>query len=322
MDETPQVPVEKPATPKVPTMARQSKAKPMASKESRGALIATALIAAVLAVLIGWQGRGVIVALVNIGSNHVGYSGSFASTPGLPSNVFCSPANQTVAGGAGATLTGSGGGSAAYQWYAPGGTPFNGTGTSFTTQYNTQGTYTVVLVGDQRTAACNVTVNGSSSSSSAVSWTAASGVTVTGADLKKTAANAWGNAGAISTQKLSSGDGTVQVTSSETNTARMFGLSASNPDTNYKTIRYALYMQNNGGLAIYENGAKRGTFGIYKTGDSLQVGVESGKIVYRHNGTVVYTSTVVPSYPLFVDTALNTKGSTLTGATVVGGWSN
>ena len=49
-----------------------------------------------------------------------------------------------------------------------------------------------------------------------VVWTSAVGVTVTGNSLTKTTATGWGNAGAVSTQQIASGDGYVEFTASET----------------------------------------------------------------------------------------------------------
>ena len=74
-----------------------------------------------------------------------------------------------------------------------------------------------------------------------VVWTSAVGVTVTGNSLTKTAATGWGNAGAVSTQQIASGDGYVEFTASETTTYRMLGLSNGNTNASYEDIDFALY---------------------------------------------------------------------------------
>ena len=51
----------------------------------------------------------------------------------------------------------------------------------------------------------------------------------------------------------------------------------------------------------------------------LRVAVEGGVVKYRKNGTLVYTSTVAPTYPLLVDTALYTSGATLTNVVLSSG---
>jgi hypothetical protein len=58
-----------------------------------------------------------------------------------------------------------------------------------------------------------------------VNWTSLVGVEVVADSLVKTAADGWGNASAVSSQVLSSGDGYVQVTASDNGQIRMFGLS-------------------------------------------------------------------------------------------------
>jgi hypothetical protein len=157
----------------------------------------------------------------------------------------------------------------------------------------------------------------------AVEWTNAVGVAVSDGSLTKTAASAWGNAGAASVQSLASGDGAVSFTASETNTYRMLGLSHGDSDQNYGDLDYGLYLIADGRVLVYEGGISRGGFGIYSSGDWFQVAVVSGatpSVQYSRNGVVFYTSTVVPTYPLLVDTALYSHGATLTDAIVSGGF--
>jgi hypothetical protein len=71
-------------------------------------------------------------------------------------------------------------------------------------------------------------------------------------------------------------------------------------------------------VCIYEAGTSRGCFGTYTGGDVLRVGVESGVVKYKKNGTVVYTSTVSPIYPLLLDSALWSNGATVNNAVVSG----
>src|SRR5437762_10132063 len=60
---------------------------------------------------------------------------------------------------------------------------------------------------------------------------------------------------------------------------------------------------------LYESGNLRGDFGTYAASDRLKVAVESGVVKYYRNGTLLYTSTVAPTYPLQVDSSLNTVGA-------------
>ena len=154
-----------------------------------------------------------------------------------------------------------------------------------------------------------------SSAAQAVAWTSAVGVTVSGNSLTKTAAMAWGNAGAVSTRQIASGDGYVETTASQTSTYRMFGLSRGNTDLTYQDIDFALCACA-AELRVYESGTLKGSFGSYTTGDKLRVSVVSGVVKYSRNGTVFYSSARAPVYPLLVDTALYSVGATLSGAVI------
>jgi hypothetical protein len=153
-----------------------------------------------------------------------------------------------------------------------------------------------------------------------VVWTSLVGVSASGNSLTKTASTAWGNAGAVSTKALASGDGHVQFTASETNKYRMIGLSSGNTNADYTDIDFAIHARGDGTLVILEKGVSRGSFGVYAAGDVLQVAVSSGSVQYKRNGAVLYTSTQAFGYPLLVDTALYTQGATLTGALITGNW--
>ena len=71
----------------------------------------------------------------------------------------CSPSNQTVS--VGLTVSFSAIGGAPYSWSAPGGSPSTGTGSTFSTIYNTVGTKTVTVSTASGSSTCQVTVNDS-----------------------------------------------------------------------------------------------------------------------------------------------------------------
>ena len=137
-----------------------------------------------------------------------------------------------------------------------------------------------------------------------VSWTNTVGVSVNGNSLTKTAGTGWGNAGASSTQSIVSGDGYVEVTATETSTARIFGLSHTDANQNWSSIDFGLELDVAGTIYVFEAGNNRGTFGTYTTGDKLQVAIVGGVVKSKKNGAVFYTSSVTPTYPLVVDTSL------------------
>jgi RHS repeat-associated protein len=156
------------------------------------------------------------------------------------------------------------------------------------------------------------TSSGSGGETQNVAWTNAVGVSVNGNNLTKSATQGWGNAGAASTQSINSGDGYAEFSSSG---ITLFGLSHTDPDQSYTSIEFGVHVTGND-LYVYESGTQRGYFGNVAPTDRLRVGVEGGVVKYKKNGTVFYTSTVAPTYPLLVDTALYTNGSTISNVVV------
>ena len=52
------------------------------------------------------------------------------------------------------------------------------------------------------------------------------------------------------------------------------------------------------------------------TGDVFRIAVESGVVKYYKNGTLFYTSTVAPVYPLLVDSSILSLNGTVTNAVI------
>ena len=150
-----------------------------------------------------------------------------------------------------------------------------------------------------------------------VTWLNLVGVTANGNTITKTALTGWGNAGAASSQTFS-GDGGLEFLATETNTYRMCGLSDSNPDANFTSIDYAVYLASGGAVYVYENGTSRGTFGTYQSGDRFSVERTGSTVVYKKNGTTFYTSTVASSGTLMADAAIHTTGGTVSDAKMSG----
>ena len=143
-----------------------------------------------------------------------------------------------------------------------------------------------------------------------VEWESAGGLNKNGNSISKsTGTNSW-NTGAFSFNKINT-NGYMQFVATETNTNRMIGLNAVNINVSYTDIDYAFYLISGGQLRIYENGSNKGTFGTYTTNDVLRINVSGNTVEYLKNGAIIYTSTVVPSPPLYVDASLNTVGSSI-----------
>jgi alpha-tubulin suppressor-like RCC1 family protein len=141
-------------------------------------------------------------------------------------------------------------------------------------------------------------------------WTGATGVTMAENGLAKTAADGW-NAGASSTRALTSGDGFVEFTAIETNTRRSVGLKASGAASSYADIDHALDLGATGQLEVFELGVSRGQVGTYANGDRLRIEIQEGVVCYLKNGTLLYASTVAPTYPLHAEAQLYTSGATV-----------
>jgi RHS repeat-associated protein len=145
---------------------------------------------------------------------------------------------------------------------------------------------------------------------SAITWKDPVAVTVTTNSLTGTAWG-WGASGAASTEMLAANtDGWLEVTTSETTTYRMIGLSAANADANYASINYALYLATTQFL-IYENGSLMPSGWPMAKGDVLRVVRTGTTVQYFQNGVLRYTSAVPSTAALLVDAALYSQGATL-----------
>ena len=114
------------------------------------------------------------------------------------------------------------------------------------------------------------------------------------------------------------GDLYVDVLAEATNTSRAFGLSSKDTNGQLDTINYALALQKDGTLAIYELGSYQGNFGPYNVGDRPRVAVEEGVVNYYRDDTLLFRSKQVPTYPLSVDSSINTMGGRIVDADVCG----
>jgi hypothetical protein len=147
-------------------------------------------------------------------------------------------------------------------------------------------------------------------------WTNHVGVIVDGNSLTKNAPNRFGNAGAATADSLAS-DGFAEFSTAENNTTKVAGLSSGDTDQNRGDVDYGFYLQDSGTIQILESGLNRGSFGSYVAGDTFKVQVEKSKVTYWKNGSLLFTSSLTPSFPLLLDTALSTDGATITDVTLV-----
>lgn len=76
-----------------------------------------------------------------------------------------------------------------------------------------------------------------------------------------------GSAGASSTQRIDTGAGFVQFSTSESNLGKMAGLGHSDDNQDLANIDYGILLRNDGTIEIYEQGWYKGSFGPYAPGD-------------------------------------------------------
>jgi hypothetical protein len=123
----------------------------------------------------------------------------------------------------------------------------------------------------------------------------------------------WGNAGAASIQTLAAGqNGWVECLTSETTTGRIFGLSDTNPDLGYASIRYG-FQQSPSGLYVIESGAQTLLSTTFNPGEILTIERVGSVINYKRNGSTVKSTSGALTTPLFIDIAMNNIDGTLVG---------
>ena len=196
------------------------------------------------------------------------------------------------------------------------------TGSKVTHGYAGGGAYTAILTvtdsgGASHSASAAVHVD--TRTWTEVTWANREGVAVVDTHITKTAPDGWGNGGAVSVNAVTSGNLHMQCSLTETATYRLIGLGNVDFSRSYEDVDFAIYPAADAHLYVFENGAYKGRFGSYVSGDRVRVSVRGGVVRYVHNGRVLYTSAVAPSYPLGVDTAFYTSGASLRDAILAAG---
>jgi RHS repeat-associated protein len=134
--------------------------------------------------------------------------------------------------------------------------------------------------------------------------------------LKSTSTSGtWGLSGAASVQSLAAGqDGWIEFMATEANTYRMIGLSSQNTNAHYNTIGYAIYLKNNGTVAVYESGSPKKDVGSYSPGDIFRIQRIGTAIKYFRNGQEIYpagetVTQALSNSALLVDVGFNALAS-------------
>jgi hypothetical protein len=142
-------------------------------------------------------------------------------------------------------------------------------------------------------------------------------VTATENNLRKTGGcDGCSDAGAVSEQRISAGDGAVSFSTSDTRTLRFIGLSTGSTGTAPADIRFALRLQS-GTAEVRESGLYKSEV-PFAAGDVLDVAVVGGAVKYSKNGSVFYISAATPGYPLLVGATLFDLNGTLSSVMISG----
>ena len=154
-----------------------------------------------------------------------------------------------------------------------------------------------------------------------VVWTSPVNATVSGDTVTKGGGcDGCFDAGAVSQQMIAAGSGSVTFTT-PAGAFLAVGLGHGNPGTSGNEIDFALrfYPGLPGIVEVRESGAYKWDW-LNVPGATHTIALEGGVVKYYQNGVLKYTSTVAPSLPLLLDTALGSAGSAVQNATVnVGG---
>ncbi|HEY9008473.1 MAG TPA: DUF6443 domain-containing protein [Ohtaekwangia sp.] len=125
--------------------------------------------------------------------------------------------------------------------------------------------------------------------------------------IDKTSVDGWGNSGGASVEMLPAGqDGWFEFSTSANNKALVVGLSETNVDANWTTIKYALYLTSLGKLEVRESGGTTNLMSsspAYTAGDVFRIERKQGRIYFYQNGTYL-ADRAATSNALLIDFAM------------------
>jgi len=149
-----------------------------------------------------------------------------------------------------------------------------------------------------------------------VTWTNIVGAQVQGEVLSYTGSGSDWTQGGTSIQTLPANtDGWEEVTTAQVTAGFMAGLADQYAGASFTNIDYAWYV-GTGQLTVRENGTQMWSGGTVVSGDVLRVERVNGKIYYKKNGVVLYTSTTPSTTVLFTYVSLRNTGARISKARV------
>ncbi|SKC59371.1 SprB repeat-containing protein [Ohtaekwangia koreensis] len=168
-----------------------------------------------------------------------------------------------------------------------------------------RGTYSVTV-----TDAAGKTFAATYSLGYSIGWKNAEGVTVNADNtLRRSASTGW-DAGASSLNILpDNADGWVEFVITDPAATYIMGFSNFDPNTSFNYIRFALCINELGGINIYESNVSKGSFGSIVKGDVIRLSREGAYITYSKNGTTLRSVNVTDKILYLIDVSVyNTLG--------------
>ena len=163
----------------------------------------------------------------------------------------------------------------------------------------------------------SVSQAGASAGVQNVIWTHPANCTVNGNSVVKNGGGAGScDGGAYSQQTITSGNGYLEFTASEANKFRFGALTTMTTTNNYLALDFAIDFTIGAQAEVRENGSWMTSVG-FVANNVFRISVESGVVKYYKNGTVFYTSTKTPSFPLYANALLCDTSSTITNAVMM-----
>jgi spore germination protein YaaH len=151
-----------------------------------------------------------------------------------------------------------------------------------------------------------------------ITWVNQVNTTVSGDTITKTGGQPDAeDAGAVSQQSIASGDAAFQFTVDEVNNFRFVGFGNTSTWQGAANIDFSFRLQA-GHADVYENNSYR-TDILVSVGDVMKLEIVGGVARYYKNGVLQYTSSLTPTYPLYVATSMIDAGSTIADAQISGG---
>ena len=122
------------------------------------------------------------------------------------------------------------------------------------------------------------------------------------------------NSGAISAS-TQDGDLVLELQVSTSSVGIVAGLNQQYTSNNYKKIGFGFYFTD-GKVAVYETGVQKTAAVSFANADKFQVRRTGGVVSYYQGSTLLHTSAVRSSGPLFADSSLYSAGDAITAATL------